>query len=278
MDDTETLRHADLAAEDIAAAQALSAGVGWNQTAADWALFIAHGRVIGLWERQGRLVATAATFPYDNAFGWISMVIVAAEWRRRGLARRLMMECIATLRRQGRAALLDATPAGAEVYAKLGFASLCGMERWQGEGGAAARSARVTPLSPKATPDLTTADEVAFGANRGFLLRDFLARDGSVALESGEAMAVLRRGERATQLGPVIASSAASASRLLAGALALARGPVFLDLLESGKDLAPLLEARGFRIQRRFYRMALGRDTLPGDPAQLVCAAGPEFG
>jgi GNAT superfamily N-acetyltransferase len=278
MDDIETLRHADLAAGDIAAALALSSGVGWNQTAADWALFIAHGRVIGLWDRQRRLVATAATFPYDNGFGWISMVIVAPDWRRGGLARRLMTECIETLRRQGRAALLDATPAGAEVYARLGFVSLCGMERWQGEGGAAAASAGVTPLPPNATEHLTAADGAAFGASRGFLLRDFLARDGTMALQSGEAMAVMRRGERATQVGPLIAPSSASASRLLASAIALARGPVFLDLLESSKGLAPLLEARGFRIQRPFRRMALGRDTLPGDPARLVCAAGPEFG
>jgi GNAT superfamily N-acetyltransferase len=278
MDDTETLRHADLAASDIAAALALSTGVGWNQTAADWALFIAHGRVIGLWDGQGRLVATAATFPYDNGFGWISMVIVAPDWRRRGLARRLMMECIETLRRQGRAALLDATPAGAEVYARLGFVSLCGMERWQGEGGAAAASAGVTPLPPSATGDLTTADGIAFGADRSFLLHDFLARDGTVALHSGEAMAVLRRGQRATQVGPLIAPSIASASRLLAGALALARGPILLDLLEGSKGLAPLLDAGGFRIQRPFRRMAFGRDTLPGDPARLVCAAGPEFG
>jgi GNAT superfamily N-acetyltransferase len=278
MDDTEPLRHADLAASDVAAALALSTGVGWNQTAADWALFIAHGRVIGLWDRQRRLVATAATFPYDNGFGWISMVIVAPDWRRRGLARRLMTECIESLRRQGRAALLDATPAGAEVYARLGFICLCGMERWQGEGGAAARSAGVTPLPPSATANLTTGDRIAFGADRSFLLRDFLARDGTVALHSGDAMAVLRRGDRATQLGPLIAPSTASASRLLAGALALACGPVFLDLLEGSKGLAPLLEARGFRIQRPFRRMALGRDTLPGDPAQLVCAAGPEFG
>ena len=278
MDDTETLRHADLAASNIPAALALSTGVGWNQTAADWALFIAHGRVIGLWDGEGRLVATAATFPYDNGFGWISMVIVAPDWRRRGLARRLMMECIETLRRQGRAALLDATPAGAEVYAQLGFVSLCGMERWQGEGGTAATWAGVAPLPPNATPDLTAADGLAFGADRSFLLRDFLARDGSLALHSGEALAVVRRGARATQLGPLVAPSAESASRLLAGALALARGPVFLDLLESGKDLAPLLEANGFRIQRAFRRMALGRDTLPGNPAQLVCAAGPEFG
>ncbi|HUC64978.1 MAG TPA: GNAT family N-acetyltransferase [Stellaceae bacterium] len=278
MDDTESLRHGDLAAEDIAAALALSTGVGWNQTAADWALFIAHGRVIGLWEQLGRLVATAAALPYDQGFGWISMVIVAPEWRRRGLARRLMVECIETLRRQGRAALLDATPAGAEVYAKLGFVSLCGMERWQGDGGAAATGDGVKPLPPHATLDLTVADEVAFGANRGFLLRDFLARDGSMVLHAGEAMAVMRRGERATQLGPLIAPSAESARRLLAGALARAHGPVFLDLLESGKDLAPLLEANGFRIQRPFRRMALGRGTLPGNPARLICAAGPEFG
>jgi GNAT superfamily N-acetyltransferase len=278
MADTESLRRADLTPSDIAAALALSTDVGWNQTAEDWALFVRHGRVIGLRDRQERLVATAATLPYENGFGWISMVIVAPEWRRRSLARRLMNDCVETLRRQRRAALLDATPAGAEVYARLGFVALGGMERWEGEGAAAALADGVAVLPPEAADRLVRADRAAFGAARDFLLRDFLARAGTIALGAETATLVMRRGQRATQLGPLMAASPDAAARLLAGALDLARGPVFLDLLDGWKSLAPLLEARGFRRQRPFRRMALDRSTLPGEPARLVCAAGPEFG
>src|SRR6266705_1774167 len=113
---TDALRLADLTPADIAGALALSDGVGWNQTREDWALFITRGRTIGLFDVEQGLVATAAALPYDNGFGWISMVIVAPAWRRRGLARQLMGECIDELRRRRLTPLLDATPAGALVY------------------------------------------------------------------------------------------------------------------------------------------------------------------
>lgn len=274
----ERLRLADLAIGDVAAALALSRAAGWNQTAADWALFILRGSAKGLFDAGGKLVATAATLPYAGGFGWISMVIVAAEWRQRGLARRLMGECIATLRRQDRAALLDATPAGAEVYRRLGFVALGGMERWEGSGGAMPGGSGVAPVAPDASARLVIADQAAFGAPREFLLGDFLARPGALALGREDGFVMLRPGQRATQIGPLIATSAEAAANLLAAAIAAARGPVFLDLLDPWKSLTPLLEVRGFRRQRSFARMALGRATLPGDPARLVCAAGPEFG
>lgn len=278
MGDTETLRQTELGSGDIGAALALSTEVGWNQTAADWALFIARGRVFGLFDAERRLVATAAALPYENGFGWISMVIVALDWRRRGLARRLMLACIEALRRDQRAALLDATPAGAEIYARLGFVAIDGMERWEGDGGAGETETGVEPLSPSAIERLVAADRLAFGADREFLLRDFLAREGTLALAAGDAVLVMRRGTRAMQIGPLIATSPEAARALLVGALDRARGPVFLDLLDGWKALVPLLEARGFRRQRPFRRMALGRSTLPGTPLRLVCAAGPEFG
>ncbi|HXZ00196.1 MAG TPA: GNAT family N-acetyltransferase [Stellaceae bacterium] len=278
MDDIESLRQAGLAADDIAGALALSTAVGWNQTAADWAFFIARGHAFGLFDARHRLVATAAALPYEDGFGWISMVIVAADWRRRGLARRLMGACVETLRQQGRAALLDATPEGAEVYRRLGFVALGGMERWEGQGGAKPAGTGITPMAPDAADLLIAADHAAFGARRHFLLRDFLSRPGALALGHGDGFLVLRPGQRATQLGPLTAVSAEIAGDLLAEAIAGANGPVFLDLMDPWKSLAPLLETRGFRRQRPFRRMALGRNTLPGDAARLVCAAGPEFG
>jgi len=272
---TEALREAALREADIPAAFTLSAGVGWNQTSDDWRLFLTAGNAIGLFAGGDRLVATAATLPYGADFGWIAMVIVASAWRRRGLSQRLMRASITALEREGRAALLDATPAGAAVYAGLGFVALAEMERWEGEGGRAAPDPCVGIAELDA---LVAADAAAFGADRRFLLGDFLARAGSAALACDGAYLVTRRGLRATQLGPLIARSPAAAERILAAAIGTIAGPIFLDLFAGWSGLAALLEAKGFRRQRPFRRMALGRSDLPGDAARLVLAAGPEFG
>jgi GNAT superfamily N-acetyltransferase len=270
----EALRETALGEGDVGAALALSAAVGWNQTTADWRLFLAAGSTTGFLVGD-RLVATAAALPYGRDFGWISMVIVDPAWRRRGLAQRLMQGRIAALRRQGRAALLDATPAGAAVYAGLGFVALGSMERWEGEGAPGPRDPGVATAALDA---LVAADAAAFGADRRFLLRDLLARDGSAALTAEGAYLVTRRGHRATQLGPLVARSAAAATRLLAAAIAATQGPIFVDLFEGWSELVALLGARGFRRQRPFRRMALGRGDLPGDIRSLALAAGPEFG
>jgi ribosomal protein S18 acetylase RimI-like enzyme len=275
---TEALVEAALTDADVPSALALSAKVGWNQTADDWRLFIAHGRTIGLFDGDEGLVATAAALPYHNRFGYISMVIVDPAWRRRGLARRLMGECIDTLRAQGRAALLDATPAGALVYRGLGFVELATMERWEGEGGVGEVGSVADRLVADDLHKLIEADALAFGSQRRFLLEDFLARPGTAAWTRDGGYVVMREGHRAVQIGPLVASSKEAARALLATAIANARGHVFLDLFTLWLDLAALLEASGFRRQRPYSRMALDRATLPGDPRRLAVAAGPEFG
>jgi ribosomal protein S18 acetylase RimI-like enzyme len=275
---TEALAQAFLTEGDVPGALALSNKVGWNQTAEDWRLFIAHGRTIGLFDADEGLVATAAALPYHNGFGYISMVIVDPAWRRRGSARRLMGECIETLRALGRAALLDATPAGALVYRGLGFVELATMERWEGEGGLAQVGSAADRLTTDDLPNLIEADALAFGSQRRFLLEDFLARPGTLAWSHGGGYLIMREGHRARQIGPLVAGSAGAAHVLLATALAAARGRVFLDLFTSWPDLAALLESCGFKRQRPFIRMALDRATLPGDLKRLVIAAGPEFG
>ena len=56
----------------------------WNQLAADWRIFIEFGRVYAIPSADGRIIATTATLPYGGRFAWISMVLVAGEYRRRG--------------------------------------------------------------------------------------------------------------------------------------------------------------------------------------------------
>lgn len=256
-----------LDAEWISRALFLSEEAGWNQTADDWTVFFTHGTVLGL-THGDRLVATSAVLPYGAEFGWLSMVLVTAEWRRRGLATRLVAACTSLLRSSGKAALLDAAPDATEIYAKLGFVPLCGMVRWEGHGGGVASVSEIVDLA---------RDRAVFGADRKFLFEDFLARAGGLAFRSPHGFALLRRGAVASHIGPIIADPV-EGSTLAAAAIRAASGRVFVDVLDAGSSLIPTLTSLGFRPQRRFTRMALGLSNLPGDPARLLAAVGPEFG
>ena len=245
----------------------LSQEAGWNQTADDWAVFFAHGTVLGI-AHGDRLVATSAVLPYGADFAWLSMVLVTADWRRRGLATRLASACVSFLRDNGKAALLDAAPDATEIYAKLGFIPLCRMERWEGRGSGIATSSDSVDLTP---------DHSVFGADRKFLLENFLARADTLALRAPHGFALLRRGAVASHLGPVVAHPA-EASALLIAATRAASGRIYVDVLDAGNSIVPSLSSLGYRPQRQFTRMALGLSRLPGDPSRLQAAAGPEYG
>jgi GNAT superfamily N-acetyltransferase len=256
----------------------LSMDVGWNQTADDWAVFVDHGRIAGVLA-AGELVATAATIPY-GAFGYVAMVIVRSDHRKRGLAGRLLREAMAGLIAQHRTPMLDATPDGAMVYRRLGFVDVCSLRRWEGVAG---ESLEVSmPQLRVATSDdgvrLIKMDEAAFGASRHFLITDFVRRAGTQVLIAEDGFVMRRRGVQADQIGPLVAGDAHAAANLLAAALAMRPGPVFLDLFDRWDALAAPLERQGFVVQRPFTRMALGATTARGDPARLFVAAGPEFG
>ena len=73
---SEALAIERIGAAEVAGGLALSDAAGWNQTADDWAFFIAEGEAIGVRDDTGRLVASAATLPYEGGVGWIAMVLV----------------------------------------------------------------------------------------------------------------------------------------------------------------------------------------------------------
>ncbi|MEJ1975965.1 MAG: GNAT family N-acetyltransferase [Acetobacteraceae bacterium] len=263
---------APLTADDIPGALRLSSEAGWNQTAADWRVFITHGATFGV-RRENALAATAATLPYGTGFGFVSMVLVTPAQRHRGLGARLVGACIETLRAAALTPVLDATPAGRPVYEKLGFREVYALERWEGE----ASGAAAAPPPPRAE-DLAPIDAAAFGADRVFLLRSFLARPGMLAVVQEDGFALARPGFRAMQIGPIVAGSVKHAVRLLRTLLDGMAGPVFLDIPSRWTCLARFLEQRGFRRQRPFTRMALARSAPFGDASRLFAIAGPEFG
>lgn len=290
LSDPALASQAPLSAAELADAEALVREAGWNQTAADWRIFLDLGRVLAVRNSAGRVVATAAMLPYGGRFAWISMVLVAAAYRRQGLARRLLQHCVAELAAAGLVPVLDATPAGRAVYLGLDFHDTWGFHRWEAprrERGDAPPAApdgiTIRPLGEADWSELCALDARAFGADRSAVLARLRARLPAVAL-------VARRGERrvgfllgrdgrnAAQLGPLIATDEDAARALLAHAVAIAEAPLYVDLADGRSRISDWLSAQGFAVQRPFTRMVHGRRQGFDDPAHIVAVAGPELG
>lgn len=282
---TDSLVETALGAGDLADAQALVEQAGWNQSAADWRIFLELGQGIAVKDADGRLAATAATLPYPSGFGWISMVLVAKAFRRRGIATRLLEHCVAALRATGMVPVLDATPAGRKVYKPLGFCDGWPIQRWRRSRAAPSVEAapQVRALEDGDWPALLQLDSAAFGCNRGPLLSRLRERSRGFACVAGEGARLRgfllgREGRIATQLGPIVAEDEDTAAALAAWAGARLEPPVIVDALERHDGFSRWLAENGFAKERPYTRMAFGRDELFGDPRRMVAIAGPELG
>jgi len=255
-----------LALADLADAQALVTEAGWNQVAADWHTFLDFGTAYAVRE-QGRVIATAAWLPYKRC-AWISMVLVTAAQRRRGLATRLLHRCIADVRAAGLVPVLDATPAGRTVYAPLGFCEAWGFTRLASDRPLIApvkTSASIEPITHEIWPAICTYDATAFGNDRSQILtrqRVRLPPADLVARRAGRVVGMLlgRDGCTASHLGPLIAEDDEVAKALLARALSQITGTVYVDVADAKSSVRSFLEASSFAVQRPFTRMLLGRD------------------
>jgi GNAT superfamily N-acetyltransferase len=263
-----------LGADHLAGCVALSAAAGWNQNAADWRLMLELGEGWGLEARDGTLVASTLVIPYGS-FAWVSMVLVLPGQRRKGYATQLLRTALAALERASLTPVLDATPAGREVYRQEGFRDAWGFKRFVVQRRSQAPAAsRVRALVETDWPWILGLDRAAFGGNREPLLRSLARRlpDAARVVE-GEGFILGRDGREATQLGPLVAQSTQAARALLDTLLAHFAGPLYLDLA----DHAPLAP-QGLAAQRPFTRMVRGTMPAPGDRAKVFLVAGPELG
>ncbi len=282
---TDDLVRRPLEPAQVGHAAPLSAEAGWNQTEDDWRLMLEIGEGWGLWNGAGRMVASGMIIPYPTRFAYISMILVSADYRRRGIASDIMGWCMEAVEARNMLAVLDATPAGRTVYQPLGFADIFRLHRL------AAENPRPAPVADAGVRPMTAADLAAiaaydapvFGGDRAPVLghlrerqpgRAFVAeRDGRVW-----GFVLARDGRRAHHVGPLVAEDGATAMALAGRALEGIHGRVCMDAADHQEDFGAWLEASGFTRQRPFMRMIRGRHTPLDDPPRIFAAAGPELG
>ena len=268
---------------DIATGMRLKEIAGWNQVEQDWQRFLAlapNGCFVA--EEDGEIIGTVVTVIFDGRVGWVAMVLVPPEHRRKGIGTAMLQHGMDYLTASGVETIkLDATPMGREVYLPLGFVDEYGLQRMQGKG--------VPTLSQGArSMDLADLDEVIafdrpiYGTDRGGLLKELFKDAGSFCgiYESSGRVAgyvMARPGSRAFQIGPLLGETDLVQQELFCWILErLAGQAVFFDALNpAAVDCAA---AYGFSVQRSFTRMYLGDEPFRGRPKWVFATSGPEKG
>lgn len=281
---------------DVPSAMELSAAANWNQTPDDWLRILQLSpQGCRLIEDAGRIVATTSLLFYGTRLAWIGMVLTRAEYRRQGLAKRLLEDAIASAERDGiRTLKLDATDEGRPLYESLGFVVEGTVERWEHETGelAAARepsnkSAGQYPSQGERIPSsLISLDERAFGADRKALLESLSASGSCTVTVEGYLLA--RPGRTAQYLGPCVATSEAEARQLIAARLEDSIGAGkerevppsrtwYWDLLPANPGAVSCARELGFKRRRTLWRMRRG-EAIENNDALVYAIAGFELG
>jgi GNAT superfamily N-acetyltransferase len=270
-----------LTENDLAFADSLRAIAGWNQTLTDWHRIInlsPRGCLVA--ECEGQPVGTATTICYGKELGWIGMMLVHPDFRRRGIARVLLEHCIEILRSAGvKAIKLDATPDGREVYSKIGFQEEYTLTRYQSDGAVGENPACVRTAQPGDLAKMAALDRAATGGSRENLLERLIADSLKAVVYCAEnevmGFGILRAGAVANYIGPVVATDSNQAQAI---ASSLLGGKIFCDLPDHNESAARWAKDHGFSAQRTLTRMYL-RENVPGRASQTYFAiASPDLG
>lgn len=268
---------------DIAAGNALCRSAGWNQTDKDWQIFLElnpQGCFVAV-DTSNKVLGTVTTIRYDDRFAWIGMVLVDPSRKREGIGTALLNKAMSVLN-DVPCIKLDATPAGREVYLKLGFRDEYTLSRMI--------NTRETPsqtsdeyLSTAGLEDpenVMAVDEKVFGASRKELLNRIYSNLPSHSfVNASDAYCFARRGHNYLHIGPIVAPNVKDAIKLVERSVALDfKSPKIIDVPHHSVEWLQWLGSIGFTWQRDFTRMFKGDNLYPGHPHQQFAILGPEFG
>lgn len=273
-DDVEirVLREDDLAFVDELVQQA-----GWNQLRCDWLRVLRYEPNGCFTALSGeRLIGTATTTTYGKDLGWIGMMLVHPDFRRRGIATALMRRSLSYLRdKDVHCIKLDASPEGQFVYEQLGFLAEWKFHRWERSADQPSQTVRPNQ-AVRRVDQLVELDRIAFGADRSAFLH--LLDEVSFTISTEDGFGMIRFGRRASYLGPVTAATAESAEHIIRSLVGPITGRVFWDIPGLNTEAEALAELLGFHPVRDLTRMTLGQMQQEPYTSMQFAITSPETG
>ena len=209
-------------------------------------------------DRNGKGVAFVTSMRHEKS-GWIGNLIVAEEFRGKGIGDALFRKALEALHAAGvRTFWLTASKMGKSLYERYGFSSIDTIARWVGIGRQRHATFGQNCESLSIAQSVISIDSHSWGDRREPLLAATMDR-GQVLREESGFIVVQFCGE-ALQFGPFSALDSGTAEVLFETALrTIPLGKkVFLDAPVSNRSALRLFNRKGMRIAGRNELMYAG--------------------
>ncbi|MER5766996.1 GNAT family N-acetyltransferase [Streptomyces sp. NPDC001985] len=265
-----------LTRSDLVSCANLSEDRGWPREEHKWGLLLSAGTGYGMDDPSGKgLAAACVVTSYGPGLSTIGMVLVAQQYARQGIGRRMMRQMLNEA--GGTPLALHATAQGQPLYEELGFTAVGGAEMVRGR-------LRTDALAPgpggrgRATTRPATADDLSaivrldtevFGLDRTPVIARLPAfadqirvaeRDGVL---TGYAAAWPNMDTHV--IGPLIADSTETAQSLIVSLAPATDRPFRTDVDVRHRDLLGWLKENGLETVSSNTVMTHGISEVPGD-------------
>jgi GNAT superfamily N-acetyltransferase len=263
---------------------------GWNYTKKDiQRMFSYNPSGCFIAEINGNQVGHVFSVNYGK-LGWVGLLIVRAEWRRKGIGTALMKEAINhLLTNEVETIRLEAVSAIATVYRKLGFADEYDSLRFSGVYRKidSAASSNVKLLKKETIKEIAEFDAEYFGANRFKVLSSLYHDHPKLCFISYSGPKLVgyimcRKAEKGYRVGPWVCNpeNSQAARELLTKCMETAEedAKLYVGVPAVNKKAVEILQDFGFDQYSKSIRMRIGKKLKNERVSEVFAIGGPEKG
>ena len=263
---------------------------GWNYKKEDTQrMFSYNPSGCFIAEVNGKQVGHVFSVNYGN-LGWIGLLIVRAEYRRKGVGTALMKEAINNLLTSGVETIrLEAVSAIATIYRKLGFVDEYDSLRFSGitRKIASTSSSNVRLAKKETIKEIAEFDAEYFGANRIKVLSSLYHDHPKLCFISYSGPKLVgyimcRKAEKGYRVGPWVCNheNSQAARELLTKCMETAEedAKLYVGVPAVNKKAVEILQDFGFDQYSKSIRMRIGKKLKNERVSEVFAIGGPEKG
>lgn len=272
--------------KDIGFVYEMTAKEQWNLTKADVKrMFSFEPAGCFIAEMDGLRAGHVFTVNYGN-LGWVGLLIVRAEQRKKGVATLLMQKAIEYLRHDGVETIsLDAVPEIADLYRRMWFVDEYDSLRFMGKSrrNISCQSDSAILIKKERIGEIVQFDATYFGADRTRVLMGLFRDSPNSCFASYNDLGVVgyimcRKAQEGYNVGPFVCiPGELQAARCLLEKCMEKLGSetsMYLGVPAVNKEAVGILQELGFELYSKSIRMRLGKSLAPEKASGIFAIGG----